>query len=133
MSNVSNAVPRLGVLSCLKGRDDETGLYVAHCLDFDLVESGPTPERAWENLKLVIKHHIEYCYTSDPKGLTISAEAHYWKQFASLMGTSAASDRVIESISIDLKPPLPAADVPVWIHGVTTWQNLNCEHLAYGR
>jgi hypothetical protein len=130
---VSTTLPRLGVLSCLTGCDQETGLYIAHCLDFDLVESGPSRDEAWMNLKSTVKHHIEYCVYANPKGLGLSAEPHYWQEFASLMRSSTPESRVIESIDISLQPPLPATEVPVWMHGVTTWQNLNferahCEH-----
>jgi hypothetical protein len=129
----TSALPRLGVLSCLGGHDPETSLFIAHCLDFDLVESAPTWQKAWENLKLVVKHHIEYCYYNNPKGLTFSAPAHDWKRFAALIGSSTENLRVVESITIDLRPPLPATDIPVWIHGVTAWQAINSEPSLLGR
>lgn len=129
----TQALPRLGVLSCLGRHDQETNLFVAHCLDFDLVESAPTWDQAWANLKQVVKHYIEYCCAYNPKGLMLSAEQHYWERFTSLVKDSTPGSRMVESICIDLQPPLPATDVPVWIHGVTTWQSLSFERTPYGR
>ena len=111
-------VPRMGVLSCLIRRDEETNLFLAHCLNFDLVECGPDPDTAWANLKISLKQFIEYSYTSYPQSLTLSADLDEWKQFVAALRVSTKPERV-DTIDIDLKPPLPELSAPVWMQGVT--------------
>ena len=50
-----NTILRTGMLQCSTSLDQETGLYIAHCLNFDLMESGKTPDEAWANLKASLK------------------------------------------------------------------------------
>jgi predicted RNase H-like HicB family nuclease len=108
---------RTGMLSCLMGKDAETGLFLGHCLNFDLVTSGKTEDEAWQNLKTIIKAHFEYCYANYPDGLRMSATVDEWKNFAHRLETGGQS--VVEKLEIELRPPLPEVEVPIWIQGVT--------------
>ena len=55
-------------LSCLTWRDKDTKVYISHCLNYDLMETGSTLEESRKNLNTVIKHHIEHCYSRYPAG-----------------------------------------------------------------
>jgi hypothetical protein len=114
----TETLPRVGVLSCLLSKDSETKLYLAHCLNFDVVECGPDPDKAWENLKSTLKQFIEYAYTNHPESLTISASAKEWKSFADALKHSTKPSRV-DTISIDMQPPLPESSAPIWMQGVS--------------
>jgi predicted RNase H-like HicB family nuclease len=55
-------------------------IWCAHCLDFDLVEDGNTPEEAENNLKVTISSYID---EADKKGMTAeqvykSAPLFFW-------------------------------------------------------
>jgi hypothetical protein len=110
-------LPRIPLLACLGQVDSETNLFLAHCLNFDLMESGKTWAEAWANLKKVIKYHVEYCYFQHPDGLTKSAGPKEWDRFIKGLRDNPR-DLVVESIEIDLKPPLPDIDIQIWIQGV---------------
>jgi predicted RNase H-like HicB family nuclease len=56
-------------IRCLLNFDPESGAWVAHCLDFDIVTSGRDDSEAWERIKSVVKLHIEHCFTHDQGGL----------------------------------------------------------------
>lgn len=57
-------------------------IYCAHCLDFDLVEGGETPEKSIENLEGVIREHINYAITKDlVDHLYNPAPPEYWNRF----------------------------------------------------
>src|SRR5258707_8671920 len=112
-----NGMPRFGVLSCLISLDAETKLHLAHCLNFDLMECGTTADEAWENLKGVVKHFIEYSYTSNPEGLSVSADPEDWNRFAEALKISTKPERV-DTINIEYRPPMPELSAPIWMQGV---------------
>jgi len=57
-------------------------IYCAHCLDFDLVESGKTTEEAIENLEDVIRKHLEYAQQKNLMDhLYNPAPAEFWNSF----------------------------------------------------
>jgi hypothetical protein len=97
--------------------DRESKKHLAHCLNFDLMECGNSADEAWENLKGVVKHFIEYSYTNNPESLTVSADAADWKRFAEALKDSTKPERV-DSISIEYRPPLPELSAPIWMQGV---------------
>jgi hypothetical protein len=113
-----NNTPRFGVLSCLISLDSETNLHLAHCLNFDLMECGPTAEDAWGNLKTSVKQYVEFCYTNHQEGLTVSADPEEWNEFAEALKHSQKPWKV-DKISFDLKAPLPEFSAPIWMHGVS--------------
>ena len=124
-------IPRidLNMICCLGERDQETGLFLYHCLNFDLIESGTSWEDAWRNLKLVVKAHVEHCYARNPSGLLRAAARNEWEEFGEVLKRTLASDPqsvVVESIDIELKAPLPAEEIPLWIQGVNSqWRTLH--------
>jgi len=60
----------------------EDGEWLAHCLQLDLVEAGPTPDEAEENLTGVIQHHIQWAIEDDDmEHLFHPAPADVWKRF----------------------------------------------------
>jgi hypothetical protein len=80
MSTVAPTIPE--VLSCILSPDPETGRWNGHCLDFDIATSGKDEEIAWNNLKLIVRHHIEECWERWPEGLQIrTASQERWKRF----------------------------------------------------
>lgn len=118
---------RFPVLSCLTSRDEETGLFLSHCLTYDLMEFGKTPDEAWENLKLCIKHYIEQCYTNYPEGLSASASREEWTAYIEELKNTKIPLR-IDEITLELKPPLPDYEFPIWMEGVS--ENVgSCTHV----
>jgi hypothetical protein len=116
MNPLSNLL-RVGMLSCLSCFDDETGMFVSHCLNFDLVEFGKTADEAWENLKDSVKQFVQYCYTNSQESLTISADRNEWAEFAELLRQKKTPNRV-DIIEFELVPPLPENTTGIWMQGV---------------
>ena len=71
-------------ISCLICRDQDSGLWNGHCLDFDIVTSAATPQRAWEHLKTVVKAHIEHCFSHSVPVDTFAATGEHWSTFQKL-------------------------------------------------
>jgi len=70
-------------LSCLLSHDKLTGLWVNHCLDFDLVTSGTSEDLAWGSMKTVLQAHIESCLSDNfTQGLSMKAGIDAWVTFA---------------------------------------------------
>jgi hypothetical protein len=110
-------IPRFGVLSCLSSVDKETGLYLYHCLNFDIMECGKTEEEAWKSVKLAVKYYVEHCYQFYQEGFVQEAPREQWGQFAEAAKHATRPPRM-EVIEFELKPPLPENEVPVWMQGV---------------
>jgi predicted RNase H-like HicB family nuclease len=79
MNTVVTAMPKK--FSCLLSPDMETGRWNGHCLDFDIATSGKDEESAWQNLKLIVRYHIEDCFEKWPEGLSRTASQDRWKRF----------------------------------------------------
>ncbi|HLJ88764.1 MAG TPA: hypothetical protein VKZ53_18240 [Candidatus Angelobacter sp.] len=70
-------------LSCLLSHDRQTGLWVNHCLDFDLVTSGISEDQAWNSMKAVLQAHIESCLADNfIDGFSKRANIDAWVAFA---------------------------------------------------
>jgi hypothetical protein len=108
---------RIHGLSCLVERDEQTGMFIGHCLDYDLMETGKSDEEAWSNLKTVVKHHIEHCYSFYQNGLKKQAAREDWDRFYQYLQENGGQCQ-IEKIEIELRPPLPEQDISIWIQGV---------------
>ena len=82
-------------LSCLESKDGN--LYVAHCLEFDLVAQGNTSEEAHNNLADLIKSHIEFAIEKDmeEKSIFHPAPQEYWDTFHH-MKAKIAEDELIK-------------------------------------
>ena len=109
---------RIGLLSCFGRWDSEAEQFVYHCLNFDLVEFASTPREAWDNLKRAIKDYVEYCYTHNPDGLTLSADPEEWEQFVLALQKKGGKVDEVDHITFELKPPLPEQGAPIWMQGV---------------
>jgi hypothetical protein len=104
-------------LSCLVFQDQQTKMYVGHCLNYDLMDSGPSPEVAWQRLKNVLKNHIEYCYTSHKEGLRRAAKQKSWDEFFTLVKNNPGQLKV-EKLDLELREPsLPEQDLELWVIG----------------
>jgi len=68
-----------GILSCLEYKDGD--VFIAHCLEFDLVAQGDTIEEAKTNLADLIKTHIDFSVEKDieDKSLFKPAPQKYWE------------------------------------------------------
>ncbi len=85
----------------------EDGDCYAHCLEFDLVESGKSFEEAKDNIKSVIKAHIEWALGHDNmQNLLRSAPIEYWKRF--FAGKFLGSEQIHISVP-DSAAPIPSA------------------------
>lgn len=62
----------------------ENALYIAHCLEFDLVAQGGTTHEAFQNLLDAIEIQAAYVQeTGDLKNLIQPAPPEYWQMLAS--------------------------------------------------
>jgi hypothetical protein len=115
---MTEPTPTFHSIACLIEQDAETGSYIGHCLNYDLMDSGKTADRAWENLKFVVKNYIEYCYTHFQSGLKKGAKQQDWDRFFQAIQNDPRSLRV-EKLELDLKPPtLPEHEMGIWMQKV---------------
>ena len=117
MTDAAN-IPILGMLSCLTHKDEESAQYISHCLNLDIMEFGKTPDEAWNNLKVSIKHYIEHCYTNFREGFAVSAGREEWHRFGELLKKAGGTSDKVETIDIDLKSPLAESEYPIWMQGL---------------
>jgi len=103
------------VLRCLLTRDVETGRWIGHCLDFDIVTSGRDPEIAWMNLKAVVRAHVESCFTHWQKGLTFKASDEDIAIFEALKKHQRFRS---DKIEFKLLAPKNAELHPLWMEGM---------------
>jgi len=106
-----------GMWSCFTKQDEETGMYIAHCLDLHMKISGKTAEQAWDRLKRSIKVYYEYCYSCDPDALKLTASASEWAEYGELLKQTLHDDPskvTVETIVLTLRPPkLPEQALPL--------------------
>ena len=50
------------MLRCLLTRDAETNRWLGHCLDLDIVTSAKDEDVVWDNLKAVVRLHVEHSF-----------------------------------------------------------------------
>ena len=102
-------------LSCLLFVDKETKRWVAHCLDFDLATSGKDEDAAWDNLKSVVRLHVEHCFTHFHDAFNKKASTEEFERFEALK--KAQPEFRSEKISFKLVPPKTPAVPALWMHG----------------
>ena len=105
------------VLRCLLHHDVETGRWNGHCLDLDLATSGKTADQAWENLRAVVRLHVEHCFTNWQDGLKFRATSDEISSFEKLKLLHGARS---EKITFNLVPPQKQEEPPppLWIEAV---------------
>jgi len=103
------------VLRCLLQPDPETGRWNGHCLDLDIATSGTDPETTWQQLRSVVRMHVENCFTQWQKGLTRRATPNEIAVFEELSKTMQVR---CEKISFKLIPPAKEPMAPLWIKAV---------------
>jgi len=60
----------------------EDGIFVAHCLEFDIVATGDTPEQAQKDCVALICAQVEYAFAhNNLDNLFHSAPAEVWAEF----------------------------------------------------
>jgi predicted RNase H-like HicB family nuclease len=121
MSNPIQERFNFELFACLTWKDRESGVFISHCLNYDLKQCGDTYEEAWQNLKTAMKHHIEHCWSRYPAGLQRRASKEEWQKFYQSLQKALQENPkgiVVEEMKIDPLPPLPELEIPVWIQGV---------------
>lgn len=74
----------------------EDDLYVAHCLEFDIVSDGKTEQEACQNCIECVQHYIEFCVDEGSFENAInSAPREYWQMFFS-KGRSPRESKVLQ-------------------------------------
>lgn len=106
------------VLSCLITHDAATNRWLGHCLDFDLITSGKTPDAAWEHILGVVKVHVENCFTHHRAGLRFRARQQHWDLFEALNKKTDLFRQ--EKITLRLVQPEEEQQPPVWMKGIET-------------
>lgn len=113
-------------IRCLLNSDRESGVWVAHCLDFDIVTSGRDDTEAWERIKAVVKLHIEHCFTHDQDGLN----SHQAPQSLIDSFDNGLGSREVRSDKIKLNLVAPAKPGDnFWIKGVEIAQPACVPHI----
>lgn len=101
-----SAPPPPITLTCLVEWDQETSLFVGHCLNFDLVSTSRIGEdEAFANLRTLIKRHIEYSYTHHRAGLSVSADESDWTRLQNLIESGMVVQRGLEQIQVNFNEP----------------------------
>lgn len=70
-----------GIWQCSVQRNEETGLFIGHCLNLHVKVAGRNVKETWTSLARVVKTHYEYCYEKDRDGLVLTApqsDFHHW-------------------------------------------------------
>jgi hypothetical protein len=108
------------VFSCLLGIDPRTNLWIAHCLDLDLVTSGKLEDDVWEHLKRVLAVYVEYCFRHDPDALKQRAKPEKWLILEKLKEADQPKPIWSEKIRLHLVSDRSAGAADFWIQGVET-------------
>jgi hypothetical protein len=104
------------VLRCLLTKDPATGRWNGHCLDFNIATSGKDPDRAWKNLRAVVRLHVEHCFTHWQDGLKSRAHQADFTLFDALAQQQHFRS---EKITFDLVAPKASEQLaPLWIQGI---------------
>lgn len=102
-------------IKCLLSVDQETKLWIGHCLDFDLKTSGKSQQSVWVNLKSVVKLHIEHSFANAPERMNAHrAPMADWDCFMNL----SPRDGLRDKIELDLIPAHVNTEDDIWINGV---------------
>jgi hypothetical protein len=120
MSNIKK--PNIPGLSCLNELNEASGLFVSRCLNYDLVESGQNWHEAWDNLKLVMKNHIEYWASRKPEMLENDRQADkdLWDKFYQLIQANGA---IVEKITLEIPEPQHECQEQIWVLGAQQVMN----------
>lgn len=88
-----------GVINCLEYKDGD--IFIAHCLEFDLVAEGNTREEARTNLADLIKTHIQFSIEKnvEDKALFHPAPPNYWDIFHHIQTRRARQTLLASDIS----------------------------------
>jgi hypothetical protein len=86
----------------------EGDIWLAHCLEFDLIGDGARPEKALGNLNKAISAQIKACIKHKClKNLFVSADPKFWEMFAT--GKSIANRELkLQPIK---KPPVTIEEI----------------------
>lgn len=79
----------------VKRQDD---LWVAHCLELDLVAAAPTEEQAQQEMADIILEQVRYCIANDNMDhLFRSAPAEVWEEYRACEKQRKPVNRVIKA------------------------------------
>ncbi len=104
------------MLRCLLTKDAETQRWLAHCLDLAIVTSAKDEDVAWDNLKSVVRLHVEHCFTHWQEGLTFRASENEIAVFEALKKKQKFCRT--DKITFNLIPPQATECPPLWMEGV---------------
>ena len=106
MSSVSQ--PGSGMWSCSVKQDQETGLYIGHCLNLHIKVAGRTVPEVTKSLVKLVKLHYEYCFEFDPDGLSLTAPQEDWIEYGEAFKKALKDNPksiVVEVIELRLRAP----------------------------
>ena len=111
-----------GIWHCSVRKDEETGLFIGHCLNLHVKVAGRDAKEAWSSLKRVVKAHYEYCQACDPEGLKPSAPNSDWTKVIAAFNKALRDDPDsihVEEIILNLRAPkVPDQVFPLSCQGV---------------
>lgn len=77
MSKRKNTIISVLKLNIVIKKDKD--LYIAHCLDYDIVDQGDTEKEAMKNMLSLLSFYYEYCYDKKIEVNNL-APKKYWKE-----------------------------------------------------
>jgi hypothetical protein len=112
-----------GIWQCSVQRDEETSLYIGHCLNLHVKVAGRDSKEAWVSLKRVVKSHFEYCYENDRDGLRPTAKPLDFAEWSRAFEKAFKEDPNsvhFEEIVLELRVPKVAGNqaLPLSCQGV---------------
>lgn len=120
-------------LPCLVELDQDTKLFTGHCLTYDLVSTAQSPRDAVENLRTLIKRHIEYSYTHHKAGLSVTADDSEWQRWKDMVNSGKVMRMSVEPIEVSFNEPW---DSPTFLasvnfaQGADSIDEANTDHLC---
>ena len=108
MGNVSEARNAMIFNILVKEEDD---MYVAHCLELDIVATGSSLEQVKKDMKDLINAQIDYAFThNNLENLYRPAPTEVWRDFF------ACKEQLVERHRVQpiFHPEIPNAFVPPW-------------------
>jgi hypothetical protein len=103
-------------------KDEQTGLFIGHCLDLHVKVAGRSVEEAWSSLRRVLKAHYEYCYEFDVEGLRPEAPNSDWEAYSAAFKQALNQDPKsirLETLVLHLRvPKAPDQVLPLSCQGV---------------
>jgi predicted RNase H-like HicB family nuclease len=91
---------------------EEDGMFIAHCLELDIVATGDTPREARKDMVALICAQVDYAFSNDNLAhLYHPAPKEVWKQFFACKEAEERKYKIRSSFG----ETVPKGHVPPWL------------------